>query len=186
MHLGIVAATFAVVCIKLQHCSGRMASLADAARCGLLAGGDCHPRRHHPGKDLHRAGPPWLLGVTRSAACTRCRPRRPASAGSVTVRLIPAPRGAGIVAARTPKKVLQMAGIEDCYTASRGSTKTLGNFVKVMPAVRPSVFRCCGSFQRASHPWHCTLLEPLSQTCGKWKYLRHEEGPYTSAHATEE
>jgi hypothetical protein len=24
-----------------------------------------------------------------------------------------------------------MAGIEDCYTASRGSTKTLGNFVKV-------------------------------------------------------
>lgn len=37
---------------------------------------------------------------------------------------------AGIVAARTPKKVLQMAGIEDCYTASRGSRKTLGNFVK--------------------------------------------------------
>lgn len=51
--------------------------------------------------------------------------------GSVQVRLIPAPRGAGIVAARTPKKVLQMAGIEDCYTCSRGSTKTLGNFVKV-------------------------------------------------------
>ncbi len=47
------------------------------------------------------------------------------------VRLIPAPRGAGIVAARVPKKVLQMAGIDDCYTASRGSTKTLGNFVKV-------------------------------------------------------
>lgn len=52
------------------------------------------------------------------------------SCGSVTVRLVPAPRGAGIVAARTPKKVLQMAGIEDCYTCSRGSTKTLGNFVK--------------------------------------------------------
>ena len=40
------------------------------------------------------------------------------------------PKLAGIVAARTPKKVLQMAGIEDCYTCSRGSTKTLGNFVK--------------------------------------------------------
>ena len=53
--------------------------------------------------------------------------------GSVTVRLIPAPRGAGVVAARVPKKVLQMAGIDDCYTASRGSTKTLGNFVKVCP-----------------------------------------------------
>lgn len=35
------------------------------------------------------------------------------------------PAGAGIVAARTPKKVLQMAGIEDCYTCSRGSTRTL-------------------------------------------------------------
>lgn len=53
------------------------------------------------------------------------------------MRLIPAPRGAGIVAARVPKKVLQMAGIDDCYTASRGSTKTLGNFVKVgRPAIR--------------------------------------------------
>lgn len=29
------------------------------------------------------------------------------------------------MAARTPKKVLQMAGIEDCYTCSRGSTRTL-------------------------------------------------------------
>ncbi|KAF7801430.1 40S ribosomal protein S2-4 [Senna tora] len=50
--------------------------------------------------------------------------------GSVTVRMVPAPRGAGIVAARVPKKVLQFAGIEDVFTSSRGSTKTLGNFVK--------------------------------------------------------
>ncbi|RWW07628.1 hypothetical protein BHE74_00026447 [Ensete ventricosum] len=56
--------------------------------------------------------------------------------GSVTVRMVPAPRGAGIVAARVPKKVLQFAGIEDVFTSSRGSTKTLGNFVKV------SVSRC--------------------------------------------
>ena len=52
--------------------------------------------------------------------------------GSVTVRLVPAPRGSGIVAARVPKKVLQFAGIEDVFTSSRGSTKTLGNFVKVL------------------------------------------------------
>lgn len=50
--------------------------------------------------------------------------------GSVRVRLVPAPRGTGIVAARTPKKLLQFAGIHDVYTSSRGSTKTLGNFVK--------------------------------------------------------
>merc|ERR1712137_1075702 len=50
--------------------------------------------------------------------------------GSVTVRLVPAPRGTGIVAARAPKKLLQYAGIQDIYTASSGHTKTLGNFVK--------------------------------------------------------
>ncbi|XP_046394449.1 40S ribosomal protein S2 [Ischnura elegans] len=50
--------------------------------------------------------------------------------GSVQVRLIPAPRGTGIVSAPVPKKLLQMAGIEDCYTSARGSTGTLGNFAK--------------------------------------------------------
>lgn len=50
--------------------------------------------------------------------------------GSVSVRLVPAPRGTGIVAARTPKKILTMAGIEDVFTQSTGSTKTMGNFVK--------------------------------------------------------
>merc|ERR1712025_1228952 len=50
--------------------------------------------------------------------------------GSVRMRLIPAPRGTGIVAAIAPKKILKMAGIEDCYTASRGKTRTMGNFIK--------------------------------------------------------
>jgi len=50
--------------------------------------------------------------------------------GSVRVRLVPAPRGTGIVAAKTPKKILQYAGIEDVYTSAKGSTKTMGNFVK--------------------------------------------------------
>eukprot|EP01027_Heterolobosea_sp_BB2_P022036 GEZU01032416.1.p1 GENE.GEZU01032416.1~~GEZU01032416.1.p1 ORF type:complete len:277 (+),score=106.02 GEZU01032416.1:45-875(+) len=52
------------------------------------------------------------------------------SCGSVRVRLIPAPRGTGIVAAPVPKKVLAFAGIKDCYTSSTGKTRTLGNFVK--------------------------------------------------------
>lgn len=50
--------------------------------------------------------------------------------GSVRVRLVPAPRGTGIVAAATSKKVLQMAGIQDCYTQSKGSTRTRSNFLK--------------------------------------------------------
>jgi len=50
--------------------------------------------------------------------------------GSVHVRLIPAPRGTGIVSAPVPKKLLSMAGLEDCYTSARGQTATLGNFGK--------------------------------------------------------
>jgi len=60
--------------------------------------------------------------------------------GSVSVRLVPAPRGTGIVAARTPKKVLQYAGIADVFTSSRGSTKTLGNFVKATFAALASTY----------------------------------------------
>jgi small subunit ribosomal protein S2e len=50
--------------------------------------------------------------------------------GSCRVRLVPAPRGSGIVAAPVPKKLLQFAGVEDCFTQSTGQTRTLGNFVK--------------------------------------------------------
>jgi small subunit ribosomal protein S2e len=66
-----------------------------------------------------------MIGLPHTVPC-----KVTGKCGSVTVRLVPAPRGAGIVAARTPKRVLQFAGIEDVYTQSRGSTKTLGNFVK--------------------------------------------------------
>jgi len=50
--------------------------------------------------------------------------------GSVRIRLVPAPRGTGIVSSRTPKKVLQYAGIQDVFTSSQGNTKTLGNTIK--------------------------------------------------------
>jgi small subunit ribosomal protein S2e len=50
--------------------------------------------------------------------------------GSVRFRLIPAPRGTGLVAARAPKKLLNYAGYKDVYTNAKGNTKCLGNFVK--------------------------------------------------------
>jgi small subunit ribosomal protein S2e len=49
--------------------------------------------------------------------------------GSVRVHLIPAPRGTGLVAAKASKKLLQFAGVEDCFTSSCGNTKTMGNFM---------------------------------------------------------
>ena len=50
--------------------------------------------------------------------------------GSVRVRLVPAPRGTGIVAAPVSKKLIQLAGVGDVFTSSSGSTKTMENFAK--------------------------------------------------------
>jgi len=50
--------------------------------------------------------------------------------GSVRVRIIPAPRGTGLVAANVPTRLLLLAGIEDAYTKTKGSTKTLSNFAR--------------------------------------------------------
>jgi small subunit ribosomal protein S2e len=50
--------------------------------------------------------------------------------GSIRLRCIPAPRGAGIVAGQIPKKLISIAGYEDIFTSSKGHTRTLGNFCK--------------------------------------------------------
>lgn len=52
--------------------------------------------------------------------------------GSVRVRLIPAPRGTGLVSSPAGKKLMHMAGIQDCYSSTRGHSRTMGNFIKAM------------------------------------------------------
>uniref|UniRef100_A0A2I3H0X0 Small ribosomal subunit protein uS5 n=1 Tax=Nomascus leucogenys TaxID=61853 RepID=A0A2I3H0X0_NOMLE len=52
--------------------------------------------------------------------------------GSVLRHLIPVSRGTGIVLAPVLKKLLMMAGIDDCYASARGCTATLGNFAKAI------------------------------------------------------
>ncbi|EAX98052.1 40S ribosomal protein S2, putative [Trichomonas vaginalis G3] len=49
--------------------------------------------------------------------------------GSIRMRLIPAPRGSGIVAGTAAKKLLTMAGFKDLFTSSLGHTKTTFNFL---------------------------------------------------------
>jgi len=75
--------------------------------------------------------------------------------GSVRVRLVPAPRGSGLVAAPAPKKVLQLAGIQDVYTSARGKTKTRGNFLK-------AVYDALAQTYRYLTPdlWKATKYEP--------------------------
>jgi len=48
---------------------------------------------------------------------------------SVRVKLVPAPRGTGIVGAPISKKMLTFAGIEDCFTQTTGHTRTPQNFL---------------------------------------------------------
>ena len=52
--------------------------------------------------------------------------------GSVRVRLVPAPRGTGLVSSPAGKKLLHMAGVDDCYSSSCGHTRTMGNFIKAI------------------------------------------------------
>jgi len=50
--------------------------------------------------------------------------------GSVRCKLVPAPRGTGIVGAPISKKLLSFAGIDDCFTSTCGHTRTPENFIK--------------------------------------------------------
>jgi len=50
--------------------------------------------------------------------------------GSVEVVLKPAPKGTGLVAGDVAKKVLQMAGIRDVWTFTKGETRTSYNFAR--------------------------------------------------------
>jgi small subunit ribosomal protein S5 len=48
--------------------------------------------------------------------------------GSVRIRLMPAPRGTGLVVGDECKKILKLAGIEDIYSYTKGQTRTVFNF----------------------------------------------------------
>ncbi|HLD63225.1 MAG TPA: 30S ribosomal protein S5 [Candidatus Norongarragalinales archaeon] len=49
--------------------------------------------------------------------------------GSTEITIKPAPRGVGVVAGETARKVLEMAGIKDCWTFSKGRTRNILNAV---------------------------------------------------------
>ena len=65
------------------------------------------------------------IGATHTVPC-----KVTGKSGSVKVRLVPAPRGTGLVAPPVTKKLFNFAGIKDIYTKTEGSTRTRGNFVK--------------------------------------------------------
>lgn len=52
--------------------------------------------------------------------------------GSVRVKLIPAPRGTGLVIGDQGKKILSLAGIKDVYAVAKGQTRTTFNVAKAI------------------------------------------------------
>ncbi len=79
-----------------------------------------------------------ILKVPRGCGSWECGCGRPhtvvhrttGKAGSVEVELIPAPRGLGLASGETVRHVLELAGIEDIWTRSKGKTRTTVNFAK--------------------------------------------------------
>jgi small subunit ribosomal protein S5 len=52
--------------------------------------------------------------------------------GSVRIKLLPAPRGTGLVIGDEGKKILKMAGIRDVYAIAKGQTRTTFNLAKAI------------------------------------------------------
>jgi len=82
--------------------------------------------------------------------------------GSVTCRLVPAPKGTGIVAATGCKKFLKFAGIKDVYTNTCGNTKTLGNFIKAAFAALQRTYLFLSPDLWASAPFQKTPTQAHS------------------------
>ncbi|MFP4590583.1 MAG: 30S ribosomal protein S5 [Halobacteriales archaeon] len=79
-----------------------------------------------------------VIKVPRGCGSWECGCGRPhtvihrttGKAGSVEVELIPAPRGLGLAGGETVRHILELAGIEDIWTKSKGKTRTTVNFAK--------------------------------------------------------
>jgi len=60
--------------------------------------------------------------------------------GSVTIEIIPAPRGLGLVAGGKIKRLLELAGLKDAWTTAKGSTPTMNSTSKAVLACLRQTF----------------------------------------------
>ena len=58
---------------------------------------------------------------------------------STSIEIRPAPKGVGIVAGKVSKKVLEMVGVKDCWTFSKGRTRNVLNMVLATVAALESL-----------------------------------------------
>jgi small subunit ribosomal protein S5 len=79
-----------------------------------------------------------VVNVSRGCGSWECGCGRPhtvalrtsGKAGSVEIELRPAPRGLGLAGGETARSILGLAGIEDIWTRTSGTTRTTVNFAK--------------------------------------------------------
>ncbi|NJE00005.1 30S ribosomal protein S5 [Thermococcus sp. LS1] len=81
-----------------------------------------------------------IIEIKRGCGSWECRCRRPHSIpfavegkeGSVRVKLMPGPRGLGLVIGDVGKKILSLAGVQDVWSQTLGETRTTVNFAKAV------------------------------------------------------
>ena len=79
-----------------------------------------------------------MIQIRRGCGSWECRCQTPhtipflvtGKSGSVEVTFKPAPRGIGLATGEVAKKILGLAGINDCWAFTEGKTKTVVNYAK--------------------------------------------------------
>lgn len=127
--------------VQRMHRSGRRLSFRVTAVVGNRDGiiGMAHTSGGEVAPSIQKAinaAKLQVIEIRRGCGSWECGCGRPHSVpfqvtgqkGSVRVTLKPAPRGLGIAASEIPRTVLELAGIEDVWTTSKGQTRTTINF----------------------------------------------------------
>jgi small subunit ribosomal protein S5 len=81
-----------------------------------------------------------LIQIRRGCGSWECGCRKPhtlpfaviGKSGSVEVTFKPAPHGIGLATGDVAKKILKLAGVQDCWAFTKGKTKTIVNYAKAV------------------------------------------------------
>jgi small subunit ribosomal protein S5 len=81
-----------------------------------------------------------IIEIKRGCGSWKCGCKKPhtvpfavnGKSGSVEVTFKPAPHGIGLATGDVAKKILELAGIKDCWAFTKGQTKTIVNYAKAV------------------------------------------------------
>lgn len=81
-----------------------------------------------------------IIEIRRGCGSWECGCKKPhtvpfsvkGKSGSVEITLKPAPQGIGLATGNVAKKILTLAGVEDCWAFTKGKTKTTVNYAKAV------------------------------------------------------